>query len=194
MGPELFSAYGVEGSDEDEFRSEVRQNMERELRGAVTARVKQQVMDALIDAYQDLDVPAALISQETDALRNQMFQQFGGAGSQDLDLKSLLPDDMFTDKASRRVKLGLILSELIQHFELKADADAVRAAVEELASTYQDPEEVVNWYYDNTEQLASVESKVIEDAIVDKLLDSATVSDSDCTYQEAIALGQQAAA
>ncbi|MEM6545927.1 MAG: trigger factor, partial [Pseudomonadota bacterium] len=68
MGPELFSAYGVEGSDEDEFRSEVRQNMERELRGAVTARVKQQVMDALIDAYQDLDVPAALISQETDAL------------------------------------------------------------------------------------------------------------------------------
>ncbi|MEO0436133.1 MAG: trigger factor [Pseudomonadota bacterium] len=194
MGPELFSAYGVEGSDEDEFRSEVRQNMERELRGAVTARVKQQVMDALIDAYEDLDVPAALISQETDALRNQMFQQFGGAGSQDLDLKSLLPDDMFADKASRRVKLGLILSELIQHFELKADADAVRSAVEELASTYQDPEEVVSWYYENNEQLASVESKVIEDAIVDKLLDGANVSDSDCTYQEAIALGQQAAA
>ncbi len=121
-----------------------------------------------------------------------MFQQFGGAQQQDLDLKSLLPDDMFRDNASRRVKLGLVLAELIGHFELKADPDALRSAIEEIASTYQDPEEVVNWYYSNQEQLAGVESKVLEDSVVDKLLESASVTDEPCSYQDAIALGQQA--
>ncbi|MEM1190736.1 MAG: trigger factor [Pseudomonadota bacterium] len=191
LDQELFSAYGVEEGDEASFRSEVAQNMARELRNAVTARVKQQVMDAVIDAYAGLEVPSALVAQEIDSLRQQMFQQFGGAG-QDLDLKSLLPDDMFSEKAERRVKLGLVLAELISSYELKADPDALRAAVEEIASTYQDPEEVVNWYYGNQEQLSAVESKVLEDAVVDKLLESAAETETPCSYQEAIALGQQA--
>jgi trigger factor len=191
LDQELFSAYGVEEGNEESFRAEVADNMTRELRNAVTARVKQQVMDAVIDAYAALEVPAALVSQEVDSLRQQMFQQFGGAG-QDLDLRSLLPDDMFREKAERRVKLGLVLAELIQTFELKADPDALRAAVEEIASTYQDPEEVVNWYYGNQEQLAAVESKVLEDAVVEKLLESADETEKACSYQEAIALGQQA--
>jgi trigger factor len=192
LDAELFAAYGVEEDDEAKFREEVEQNMIRELKNAVTARVKQQVMDAVVDAYGELEIPAALISQETDALRQQMFQQFGGASAQDLDLKSLLPDDMFAERATRRVKLGLVLAELISHFEITADADAVRAAIEEIASTYQDPEEVINWYYSNQEQLAAVESKVLEDKIVERLLQDAQVNDESCSYQEAIALGQQA--
>ncbi|MEE4278540.1 MAG: trigger factor [Halieaceae bacterium] len=191
LDQELFSAYGVEDGDEASFRAEVADNMARELRNAVTARVKQQVMDAVIEAYKDLEVPAALVSQEIDSLRQQMFQQFGGAG-QDLDLRSLLPDDMFREKAERRVKLGLVLAELIRSHDLKADPEALRAAVEEIASTYQDPEEVVNWYYANQEQLAAVESKVLEDAVVEKLLESAEQTEKACSYQEAIALGQQA--
>lgn len=191
LDAELFAAYGVEGDDEAAFRSEVEQNMERELRNAVDARVKQQVMDALLDAYTDLEIPGALIQQETRSLKQRMFQQFGGGG-QDLDLDSLLPDDMFADNATRRVKLGLVLAELIGSFELKTDADALRAAVDEIASTYQDPEEVVNWYYSNQEQLAGVESKVLEDQVVAKLLESAAVTEKECSYQDAIALGQQA--
>jgi trigger factor len=148
-------------------------------------------MDAVIEAYADLDIPEALIRQEIDALRQQMFQQFGGAGA-DLDLKSLLPDDMFHEKAERRVRLGLVLAELIARHELKADPDALRAAVEEIAATYQDPEEVVNWYYANQEQLSAVESKVLEDTIVDRLLEDATVTEQACSYQDAIALGQRA--
>lgn len=192
LDAELFAAYGVESDDEVAFRSEVEQNMARELRNAVEARVKQQVMDTLIDAYQDLEIPGALIAQETNSLRQQMFQQFGGAGAQDLDLQSLLPDEMFAEKATRRVKLGLILAELISHHELKTDPDALRTAVEDIASTYQDPEEVVNWYYGNQEQLSAVESKVLEDQVVQKLLDSASVTEEACSYQDAIALGQQA--
>ncbi|MFT4872803.1 trigger factor [Congregibacter sp.] len=192
LDAELYAAYGLEGDDEGEFRAEVEQNMARELRNAVDARVKKQVMDAVVEAYADLDVPAALISQETDALRNQMFQQFGGSAPEGMDLKAILPDDMFAANAARRVKLGLVLAELIAHYELKADEDALRSAVEEIASTYQDPEEVVNWYFGNQEQLAAVQSKVLEDKVVERLLESAAINESVCTYQEAIALGQQA--
>ena len=192
LNEELFKQYGVEEGGEEQFRKEVAENMVRELKNAVESKVKQQVMDAVIEAHTGMDIPQALIAQEVDALRNQMFQQFGGAAAgQDLDLKSLLPDDMFTENAAKRVKLGLVLSELIGKFELKADADKVRSTIEEMASTYQEPDEVINWYYSNQEQLASVESKVLEDQVVEKLLESAKISDKECSYQEAIAPAQQ---
>ncbi len=120
-----------------------------------------------------------------------MFQQFGGAGGQDLDLKSLLPDEMFSENAERRVKLGLVLAEMISKFELKADPDKVREAVEEMASTYQDPEEVINYYYSNQEQLSAVQSRVLEDQVVEKLLESAKISEQACSYQDAISQAQQ---
>jgi trigger factor len=190
LDEKLFASYGVEEGGEEQFRTEVADNMARELRNAVQARVKQQVMDAVVDAHAALEVPRALISQEVDAMRGQMFQQFGGAGAPDMDLKSLLPDEMFEENAERRVKLGLILSEMIVKHELKADPDKVREAIEEMASTYEQPEEVVNWYYSNQEQLSAVESKVLEDSVVEKLLDSANMIDKECSYQDALAEAQ----
>jgi trigger factor len=193
MDEELFSKYGVEEGGEERFRKEVGENMARELKNAVEGKVKQQVMDAVIAAHENVEIPKALIAQEVEALRNQMFQQFGGAAGQDMDLKSLLPDDMFTENAEKRVKLGLVLSELISQYELKADPDKVRATIEEMASTYQEPEEVINWYYSNQEQLASVESKVLEDQVVEKLLESAKIVEKECSYQDAIAPAAQEA-
>ncbi|PLW68907.1 trigger factor [Pseudohalioglobus lutimaris] len=193
MDEELFSKYGVEEGGEEQFRKEVGENMARELKNAVEGKVKQQVMDAVIAAHQSVEIPKALIAQEVEALRNQMFQQFGGAAGQDLDLKSLLPDDMFTENAEKRVKLGLVLSELINQFELKADPEKVRSTIEEMASTYQEPEEVINWYYSNQEQLASVESKVLEDQVVEKLLEGAKITEKECSYQDAIAPAAQEA-
>ncbi|MEP1471720.1 MAG: trigger factor [Halieaceae bacterium] len=191
LDEELFESYGVKEGGEEQFRKEVAENMTRELKNAVEARVKQQVMDAVIEHHEALEVPQSLIAQETDALRQQMFQQFGGAGgAPDLDLKSLLPDDMFADNATRRVKLGLLLSEMIGSFELTADADKVRSTIEEMASTYEEPEEVINWYYSNQEQLASIESKVLEDQVVEKLLENANIVDKACSYQDAIGQAQ----
>ncbi len=183
----LFAAYGVEEGGEETFRDEVRKNMERELRNAVQNHVKQQVLDAVIDAHTDLEIPSALIVQEIDALRGQMFQQFGGTPNKDLDLKSLLPDDMFKEQADKRVKLGLLLSEMLGKFDLQADPAKVRETIEDIAATYQEPEEVVNWYYSENEQLAQVESRVLEDQLVDKLLESATIEEETCSYQEALA-------
>ena len=193
LDSELFSAYDVEGDDETLFRAEVKQNMARELRSAVEAWVRQQIMDALIGAYAELEAPAALIRQETGRLRKAMFERLGvDAENKNVNIESALPDELFADKATRRVKMALILSALISHHGLTVDADALRRAVESIASTYQHPEEVVNWYYANQEQLSSVKSQVLENSMLDELLKSATLSDRACTYQEAIALGQQA--
>ncbi len=190
LDEELFAKYGVEEGGEEQFRKEIAENMSRELKNAVETKVKQQVMDAVVEAHGSLEVPRALVQQEIGAMRNQMFQQFGGAGGQDLDLNSLLPDDMFSENAERRVKLGLIMSEIIAKHDLKAGAEQVRAAIEEMASTYQDPQEVIEYYYGNQQQLAAVESKVLEDQVVAKLLESAKISEVQCSYQEAISQEQ----
>ncbi len=194
LDAELFTKYGVEDGGVDKFREEIGENMGRELKNAIQADVKQQVMDAVLAAHESLEIPQALLKQEIGAMRQQMMQQFGGMGGQDLDLESLLPEDMFKDKAEPRVKLGLILSEMINTQELKADPEKVRSTIEEMASTYQDPEEVINYYYSNQEQLSSVESKVLEDQVVEKLLEGATIKESECSYQEAISRAQSQSA
>ena len=191
MDEELFKQYGVEEGGEEKFRQDIADNMERELASAVKNKVKSQVMNAVIEAHQSQEVPKALIDQEIGNMRKQMFQQFGGAGAQDMDLDSLLPAEMFQDQAERRVKLGLVLSELVAKAELKADGDKVRTAIEEIASTYQEPDQVVQWYYSNQEQLAGVESMVLEDQIVENLLDNAKVTEEACSYQEALAQAQE---
>jgi trigger factor len=189
----LFSNYGLEEGDEQDFRTEVKQNMERELRNAVEASVKTQVMDAIVAAHENIELPAALIGREVNTMRQQMFQQFGGAAPQDLDLASVLPDEMFADQAQRRVKLGLVVAEMIGHFDLSAEPAKVRAFIEDIASTYQDPEEVINWYYSENEQLAGVESRVLEDAVVERLLADAAIAEVECSYQDALAKARPAA-
>jgi trigger factor len=191
LNEELFAKYGVDEGGLETFRSEVRVNMARELKNAIQGKLKQQVMDAVAKAHDSLEVPRALVEREIEVMRNQMFQQFGGASAKDLDLKSLLPDDMFNDNAQRRVKLGLVLAELVSKMELKTDSAKVREAIEDLASTYQDPEEVINYYYSDQEQLAALESRVLEDQMVEKLLENANIVEKACSYQEAISQSRE---
>jgi trigger factor len=183
---ELFAKYGVEEGGEERFREDVSANMARELKNAVEANVKQQVMDAVLEAHQSLEVPKALVGQEITAMRQQMFQQFGGAGNMDLDLESLLPDTMFLENAERRVKLGLVLAEYISSYELRADNEQVSKAIEEIASTYESPQEVIDYYQSNPQQRSSVESKVLEDQVVEKLLAGANITENESSYQDVI--------
>ena len=106
----FFKLYGVEEGGEEKFREDVQGNMERELRNAIRSKVKNRVMDQLFDLNK-VDVPAALISNEITQLKQQMVQQFGGG--QQIDL-SMLPDDMFKEKAERRAALGVIVSEWLR--------------------------------------------------------------------------------
>jgi trigger factor len=184
LDADFFRLFGVEDGDASAFRKEVSENMKRELKTALKNKVKEQVMDGLI-AANTFDVPKSLIRQEIDALRNQMLQQFGGAAAQ-FDT-SLLPDDMFRERAQRRVALGLLLAEVIKKNSIKSDANRVRAMVEEISSTYKNPEQVVNWYYSNKQQLAGVESLVLEDMAVEKILESAKVAEKPSSYKEVMA-------
>ena len=186
LDEELFAKYGVEEGGEERFREDVSANMARELKSAVEANVKQQVMDALLEVHQSLEVPKALVDQEISAMRQQMFQQFGGAGNMDLDLESLLPDTMFLENAERRVKLGLVLAEYISSYELRADNEQVSKAIEEIASTYESPQEVIDYYQSNPQQRSSVESKVLEDQAVEKLLAGANITENESSYQDVI--------
>lgn len=190
LDDEFFAKYGVEEGGVEKFREDVKSNMERELKNAGKNKVKTQVMDALIEANK-VELPVSLVAGEVDALRGQMMQQFGGQ-AEGLDLKSLLPDDMFTERAERRVALGLIVGEVVKDAELKVDEDAVKVMVEEMASTYQEPEEVVNYYYNNRELLAGVQSAVLEDQVVEYVLGKAKVKLVDSSYDEVIKKDEQA--
>ncbi len=190
LNQEFFSKYGVDSDDEQQFRDDVRKNMERELKNAAKSKLKNQVMDKLVEAH-EVELPKALVEGEIEALRNQMMQQFGGA-QPNMDLKSLLPDDMFTEQAERRVSLGLIVGEVVKSADIKVDADRVREMVEEMASTYQDPEEVINYYYSNQQMLASVESVVLEDQVVDHIIEGAKITETESTYEDVIKPAQGA--
>lgn len=181
---EFFQKFGVEKGGEKQFRKEVKANMDRELGNALKAKVKVQVMDALIASH-TTDVPKALVANEIEVLRNQMMQRFGGQ-QQNFDVKSLLPDTMFQEEASRRVTLGLIVGEIVKSAKLKPDAKRVRAMIEEIASTYQEPKEVVEYYSSNQELMGGVESAVLEDQVVDHIIAQAKVSEVETNYDEII--------
>ena len=186
---EFFVKFGVEKGGEKQFRKEVKANMDRELANALKAKVKVQVMDALIAAH-STDIPKALVANEIHVLRNQMLQRFGGQ-QQNFDVKSLLPDTMFQEEAARRVTLGLIVGEIVKSAKLKPDSKRVRAMIEEIASTYQEPKEVVEYYSGNQELMAGVESAVLEDQVVDHILSQAKVSEVETSYDEIIKANAQ---
>jgi trigger factor len=182
MNDDFFKLYGVEGGGEEKFRDDVQGNMERELRNAIRGKVKNRVMDQLFELNK-VDVPEALIANEITQLKQQMVQQFGGG--QQIDL-SMLPDDMFKDKAQRRAALGVIVSEVVKVEELSPDETAVRARIDEIASTYEQPQEVVDYYYSKPELLSSVEAVVLEDQVTELVLSKAKVKEETLPYEEAV--------
>lgn len=181
LNDEFFAKYGVEEGGEENFRTEIRKNMERELKNATKSRFKTAVLDKVLEAHADVQVPQALIDEEIKELKRQALQQYG-MGGQNFDL-NLLPNEMFTDQAQRRVSLGLILGEVVKKNELKADPAKVREMVEDIASTYQDPDEVIDYYYDNKEQLSGIEGAVLEDQVVELLTANVQVVEVVSTYE-----------
>lgn len=182
MNDAFFKLYGVDEGGEEKFREDVMQNMERELRNAMRAKIKNRVMNQLFDLNK-VELPAMLVDNEITQLKQQMVQQFGGG--QQIDL-SMLPDDMFREKAERRASLGVIVSEIVKVEELTPDEDSVRERINEIASTYEQPKEVVDYYYSQQQLLSSVEAVVLEDQVTELVLSKATVADEACSYEDAV--------
>lgn len=182
LNDEFFKIYGVEEGGEAKFREDVQGNMERELRNAIRTKVKNRVMNQLFELNK-VELPEALVKNEITQLKQQMVQQFGGG--QQIDL-SMLPDDMFKEKAERRAALGVIVSELVKVEGMTPDEEQVRARVDEIASTYEQPREVVDYYYSKPELLSSVEAVVLEDQVTELVLSKAKVKEEAVSYEEAV--------
>lgn len=180
LNDEFFALFGIKEGGLEGFRAEVRKNMERELRQAIKSKIKNQVMEGLL-AANPVEVPKALIANEVNNLRVQAVQQFGGNIKPDQ-----LPAELFEEQAKRRVSLGLIVAEVVKQFELKPDDARVRELIQEMASAYQEPEQVVAWYYKNDQQLNEVRSVVLEEQVVDTVLQKANVTDKSVSYEEAV--------
>lgn len=180
LNDEFFALFGIKEGGIDGFRAEVRKNMERELRQAIKSKVKNQVMEGLL-AANPVEVPKALIANEVNRLRVQAVQQFGGNIKPDQ-----LPAELFEEQAKRRVVLGLIVAEVVKKTELKPDESRVRELIEEMASAYQEPQQVVAWYLKNEQQLNEVRSVVLEEQVVDTVLQQAKVTDKAVSYEEAV--------
>ncbi|HKM95325.1 MAG TPA: trigger factor [Buttiauxella sp.] len=176
---EFIKRFGVADGSVAGLRTEVRKNMDRELKGAVRNRIKSQAIDGLVDAN-NIDVPAALIDSEIDVLRRQAAQRFGGNEKQALEL----PRELFEEQAKRRVVVGLLLGEVIRTHELKADEERVKGLIEEMASAYEDPTEVVEFYGKNKELMDNMRNVALEEQAVEAVLSKAKVSEKATTFSE----------
>lgn len=173
---EFVKNFGVEDGDVERFKADVRRNMERELKERLTARTKERVMDMLYEAN-PVDLPKALIQSEMRTMADQMRQALGGGQMQ-------LPPEMFESGAKRRVALGLILGQIIRDNEIKADPERVRETVERMAASYEQPQEVLDYYYGDEERLSSVRALVMEEQVVDLMLEQVQVEDEPLTFAQ----------
>jgi len=168
--------FGVADGDVERFRADVRANMARELKQRIHGRIKEQVMELILKCN-TVDTPRVLVTNEISGLKQQMRANLGGAQFE-------LPDSLFEESAQRRVGLGLIIAEIVKQQGIKADPPRIRAAVEDMASTYEDPQEVINYYYADRKHLGPVESLVLEEQVVNWALSQVTVEEEQMSFAQ----------
>ncbi|MDM3591890.1 trigger factor [Proteus mirabilis] len=176
---EFIKRFGIADGSVDGLRAEVRKNMERELKNAIRTRVKSQVIDGLVKAN-EVDVPAAAVDSEIEVLQRQAAQRFDGDEKQALQL----PRELFEEQAKRRVIVGLLLGEVINSNELKAEDERVKALIDEMASAYEDPSEVVEFYNKNEQLMNNIRNLALEEQAVEKILATAKVTEKETNFTE----------
>ena len=176
---DVVKRFGIADGTVDSLRAEVRKNMLRELNATIRNKIKSQAIDGLVK-NNDIEVPAALIDREVDVLRQQAVTRFGGNAKQAMDL----PKELFEAEAKRRVLVGLLFSEIIESNKLQADDTKVQSLIDEIATAYEDPKEVVDYYYKDKKAMDNIRSVALEDQVVDLLLASAKVTEKTYSFSE----------
>ncbi|MBT3565890.1 MAG: trigger factor [Porticoccus sp.] len=187
MNDEFFTLFGLKAGGEPVFRSAVLQNMQRDLKNALEGKVKSRVMHELFTLHSDIEVPLTRIATEITSLKQQMAKNLGGDGGENTFDPSLLPDEMFEEQAKRRAIVGLVVNEIVQSNKMDVDGVAVKRRIQDIAASYDQPEEVMKYHYNSPELLKSIEANVLQDQVVDFVLSQAKVSDEPQDYQKAIA-------
>ncbi|MBY6186015.1 trigger factor [Marinobacter hydrocarbonoclasticus] len=180
LNDEFVVKFGIAEGGVEALRAEVRKNMERELSQALKNAVKQQVIDGLVKAN-DIDMPQALVDSEINVLRQQAMQRFGGMQGNNMPE---LPAELFQDEAKRRVQIGLLLGEVIKSKDLKVEDERVDALIASMASAYEDPQEVVDYYKGNQEMMQNMRNVALEEQAVEAILAEAKVSEKAVNFEE----------
>jgi trigger factor len=179
VNDEFIKAFGINTEEGvDGFYKEIRGNMARELQDKIRGLVKEQAMDVLLEVN-PLEVPKALVQREARVLMEQTKNNLaqGGQGS-----NINLPVELFEDQAKKRVSLGLIIAEVLSSNNIELDEGRVREKIEQFAQSYEDPQQVIDYYYNNREQLAGIQNLVLEEQVVDWVLDQVKVEDSETGF------------
>lgn len=182
LDAEFLRQFAIEDGDMERFRAEVRKNMERELARALRSKVKTRVLGELLERH-ELTLPQALVANEIAVVRQQMVAQFGGGARFD---DAMLPDELFADQAQRRVKLGLIVAELVRAAGIRPDEERTRERIAEIAAGFEQPDEVLRYYLSNEEAMNALQGSVMEDQVVDHILTGAQVIEEMLSYAEAL--------
>jgi trigger factor len=187
--PEVNEAFvkslGIADGTIEALRADIRKNLEREVKFRLQARNKAAVIDALV-AKAELDLPKAIVQSEVERLAQDARAMLKQRGIKDADTAPL-PDDLFLEQAQRRVRIGLVLAELVKAHNLQATPEQVQAHVEELAASYEKPAEVVRWYNSDKRRLAEVEAVVLENNVTEFVLGKAKVNVKTIGFEELMA-------
>jgi len=178
----LAKSLGIQDGTVESLRADIKKNLEREVKFRLLARNKTAVMDALV-AKAELDLPKAAVQAEVERLLEGARAELKQRGIKDAD-KAPIPDEVFRPQAERRVRLGLVVAELVRANELHAKPEQIRAHVEELAASYEKPADVVRWYFSDNRRMAEVEAVVIENNVAEFVLGQAKVTEKPVSFDE----------
>ena len=181
---EFIKSFGVEDGTQESLNTEIRGNLERELKQARVSVLKNNLVDALLATMPDLEVPQAVVRDEAAGMAAQILSSQGQQPDQELVQKLA---GQFMEPAEKRVRAGLMMGELAQQNGIRVDGAKVREAIETVASTYEQPSEVIQLYYSNERLLQQVESSVLEEQVVDWALENAKVTPKEMSFQDVIA-------
>ena len=183
LNEEFFKSTGIESDDIESFKKEVKTKLEEDLTNILNGKIKQSLFDALLIAN-DFEVPSAMVDSEVSNMKQDTARRMG-MDPKDMN-EDLFPNETFTEEATKRVKVGILLNKIIEDKELKPDADKVKEIIEERAKNYKDPQQVINYFYSDDEQLRNIESISLEEQVVEIIKSEAKSVDENISYEDCV--------
>ena len=183
LDEEFFKSTGIESDNIESFKKEVKTKLEEDLINILNGKIKQSLFDALLEAN-DFEVPSAMVNSEVLNMKQDTARRMG-MDPKDMN-EDLFPNETFTEEATKRVKVGILLNKIIEDKELKPDADKVKEIMEERAKNYKDPQQVINYFYSDDEQLRNIESISLEEQVVEIIKSEAKSVDENISYEDCV--------
>jgi len=183
LNEEFFKSTGLEAKNVNEFKKEIKNKLEEDLKNLIENKSKSSILDSLREAH-TFEIPSAMIESEVNNMRQNAARRVG-MDPKDMN-EDLFPKETFQEEAKKRVSVGVILNKIIEEKGIKADGERVRKMIEDRASMYKEPQQVVNWFYSSEEQLRSIESISLEEQVIEILLSEASAVEEELTYEECV--------